>query len=126
MLTEDLEVQEICINCNQICHMENIPQRDIEKVKNLVKKYNDILLNSMSIALAEDLINLIVVNGDDKDFELLDLVKNKHKFRILVSNEFLKLNSNSVLDDLKTMTDETDFKMVRNKNNKSNQQRLKL
>ena len=99
---------------------------DIEKVKALLCKYNDILLNSMSIALSEDLINLIVVNGDDKDFELLNLVKDKSTFRSFVTNEFLKLNSNSVLGDLKTMDDEIDFKMVRNKNKKSVQKRLDL
>ena len=65
-----------------------------EKVKSLLVKYNDILLNSMSIALTEDLINLIVVNGEDKDFELLELVKDKASFRAFVTNEFLKLNSN--------------------------------
>lgn len=99
-------------------------EREIEKVRSLLVKYNDILLNSMSIALTEDLINLIVVNGDDKDFELIELVKNKGEFRAFVTNEFLKLNSKSVLDDLKNMSDDIDFKMIRNKNKKSGQRRL--
>jgi hypothetical protein len=38
------------------------------KLKLLIKKYNEILLYSVSIAVTEDLINLIIVNGDDKDF----------------------------------------------------------
>lgn len=106
--------------------MEEKQQQDSIRIKNLVKKYNAILLNSMSIALAEDLINLIVVNGEDKEFELLNMVKDKASFRAFVTSEFLKLNSNSVLDDLKTMTDEVDFKMIRKKNIKSNQKRLDL
>ena len=101
-------------------------QEHIIRVRNLVKKYNDILLNSMSIALAEDLINLIVVNEEDKGFELSELVKDKNTFRACVTAEFLKLNSNSVLDDLKTMNDDLDFKMIRNKNRESSQKRLKL
>lgn len=97
---------------------------EAKKIKQLLIKYNDILLNSMSIALSEDLINLIVVNVEDKDFELVDLVKDKSKFRAMVTTEFLKLNSNSVLDDLKLMEDEPAFKMVKNKNQKSSQKRL--
>ena len=100
--------------------------QEFKRVKSLLKKYNDILLNSMSIALSEDLINLIVVNGDDKDFELLELVKDKQKFRALVTTEFLKLNSNSVLDDLKLMDDNSPFKMVKKKNLKNNQRTLDL
>lgn len=99
---------------------------EVDKVKSLLKKYNDILLNSMSIALSEDLINLIVVNGDDKDFELLELVKDKQKFRALVATEFLKLNSNSVLDDLKLMEDDYPFQMIKNKNQKNIQKRLEF
>lgn len=98
--------------------------KESEKIKSLLKKYNDILLNSMSIALSEDLINLIVVNGDDKDFELLELVKDKQKFRALVTTEFLKLNSNSVLDDMKLMDDDSPFQMIKNKNQKNIQKRL--
>tara|TARA_B100000674_G_scaffold465424_1_gene448350 strand:+ start:9574 stop:9876 length:303 start_codon:yes stop_codon:yes gene_type:complete len=97
---------------------------NVQKVKKLIEKNNDILLNSMSIALSEDLINLIVVNGDDKDFELLELVKDKQKFRALVVTEFLKLNSNSVLDDLKLMDDDSPFQMIKNKNQKNTQKRL--
>ena len=43
------------------------------KLKLLVQKYNDILLVSMKLAVAEDLINLIILNGDDKEFHLSNL-----------------------------------------------------
>ena len=100
-------------------------EKDAERIKLLLKKYNEILLNSMSIALSEDLINLIVVNGEDKDFELLDLIKDKNKFRALVTSEFLRLNSqNTVLNDLKEMKDEPEIKMIRNKNTRSRQKRI--
>lgn len=78
----------------------------------------------MSIALAEDLINLIVVNGEDKNFEVLDFVKDKTKFRAFVTNEFLKLNSGSVLDELKTMEDAFESKMTTKKNLKSGVKKL--
>ncbi len=100
-------------------------EKDAERIKLLLKKYNEILLNSMSIALSEDLINLIAVNGEDKDFELLDLIKDKNKFRALVTSEFLRLNSqNTVLNDLKEMKDEPEIKMIRNKNTRSGQRRI--
>lgn len=101
-------------------------QKELEIVKDLIKKYNDVLMNSMSIALAEDLVNLIVVNGEDKDFKLLDLVKDKTNFRLLVANEFLKLNSNSVLSDLRLMEDEFEFSMVKKKNQKSSQKKFEF
>lgn len=101
-------------------------QKELDIVKNLIKKYNDVLMNSMSIALAEDLVNLIVVNGEDKDFKLLDLVKDKTNFRLLVANEFLKLNSNSVLSDLRLMEDEFEFSMVKKKNQKSSQKKFEF
>ncbi len=103
---------------------ESIIMDEVKKIKALVEKYNPILLNSMSIALSEDLINLIVVNGDDKDFELLELVKDKQNFRAFITTEFLKLNSNSVLDDLKLMDDDSPFQMIKNKNQKNTQKRL--
>ena len=100
-------------------------EKDLDQIKLLLKKYNEILLNSMSIALSEDLINLIVVNSEDKDFELLDLIKDKNKFRTLVTSEFLRLNSqNTVLNDLKEMKDEPEIKMIRNKNTRSSQKRI--
>ena len=45
--------------------------QEIDKVKELLQKYNDILVHSMSIALTEDFINLIVVNSDDVNIKVL-------------------------------------------------------
>jgi hypothetical protein len=44
-----------------------------EKIKNLLEKYNDILLVSMRLAVAEDFIGLVILNKDDTDFELSKL-----------------------------------------------------
>ena len=85
--------------------------KEVETIKALVKKYNDVLLNSMSIAVTEDLVNLIVVNNEDSGFELSKMVKQKAYFKQLVTTEFLKINANSVLDDLKNMDDEFISKM---------------
>lgn len=73
----------------------------------------------MSNALSEDLIILIVVNGEDKEFALQNLVKDKTAFRTFVTKEFFKYNSNSVLDDLRIMDDSLDLKMLNDKNKKS-------
>ena len=45
------------------------------KIKGLLSKYNDILLVSMKLAVAEDFTNLVILNQDDKDFELSNLLK---------------------------------------------------
>lgn len=74
-----------------------------KKIKDLLEQYNDILLVSMRLAIAEDFINLIIVNRDDTDFELSDLLKDKDAFSAYVMKEFLKQNSSSVVDQLKTM-----------------------
>ena len=37
-----------------------------EKIKELLIKYNDVLLISMKLAVAEDFTNLLIVNKDDK------------------------------------------------------------
>lgn len=76
-----------------------------QKIKELINKYNDILLNSMRLAIAEDFINLMLLNRDDSAFELKDLMQNKNEFYNSVMKEFLKKNSSSVLDELKTMED---------------------
>ena len=73
------------------------------KLKELLEKYNDILLVSMRLAIAEDLVNLIIANKDDTDFELSDLMKNKEDLSNFVIREFLKQNSSSVINDLRTM-----------------------
>jgi hypothetical protein len=100
--------------------------KEVETIKALVKKYNDVLLNSMSIAVTEDLVNLIVVNNEDEGFELSEMVKQKANFKQLVTSEFLKINANSVLDDLKNMDDEFISKMSLRKKEKGFQKRLDL
>ena len=73
------------------------------KIKNLLEKYNDILLVSMRLAVTEDFVNLVIVNGDDTDFELRELINKKEAFSNYVLKEFLKQNSSSVVSDLKLM-----------------------
>ena len=74
-----------------------------KKIRNLLEQYNDILLVSMRLAIAEDFINLVIINKDDKDFELSELLQNKEAFSNYVMREFLKQNSSSVVDKLKGM-----------------------
>ena len=100
--------------------------QEIDKVKELLQKYNDILVHSMSIALTEDFINLIVVNSDDVNFELQELTKDKSAFRVLITKEFLKLNSGSVLSELKTMEEGFTYNMEKRKNLKSSQKKLNI
>ncbi|MFT4899923.1 MAG: hypothetical protein ACI9U0_001723 [Flavobacteriales bacterium] len=83
-------------------------------------------MHSMSIALTEDFINLIVVNSDDVNFELQELTKDKSAFRVLITKEFLKLNSGSVMSELKTMDEGFTSNMEKKKNLKSSQKKLKL
>ena len=73
------------------------------KIKQLIGKYNDILLISMRLAVAEDFTNLIVLNHDDSEFELVNLLKNKDQFNAFVFKEFIKNNSSSVIEELKKM-----------------------
>ena len=77
------------------------------KLKLLVQKYNDILLVSMKLAVAEDLINLIILNGDDKEFHLSNLLQEKDQLSTFIMKEFLNQNSSSVMNDLKIMEDPT-------------------
>ena len=74
-----------------------------KKIKDLIIKYNDILLVSMRLAIAEDFVNLMLLNRDDTDFLLKDLFNNKEEFNKLIVKEFLKRNSSSVTQELKTM-----------------------
>lgn len=74
-----------------------------KKIKSLIDKYNDILLISMRLAIAEDFVNLIVLNREDSTFELSDLLHDKEQFNTLVLKEFLKKNSSSVIGELKNM-----------------------
>lgn len=78
------------------------PQQE-NKLKELVDKYNDILLVSMKLAIAEDLINLMVLNRDDSEFVMKDLFENKEDFYNIIMKEFFIKNSSSVVQELKTM-----------------------
>ena len=76
-----------------------------QKIKNLIDKYNYILLNSMRLAVAEDFINLTILNRDDQDFELNEFLQNKEQYYNYILKEFLKKNSSSVVDELRNMED---------------------
>lgn len=80
------------------------PQQE-KKVRELVEKYNDVLLHSMRLAVAEDLINLMILNKEDSDFELKELLNDKTSFYNLILKEFLKKNSSSVINELRDMDD---------------------
>ena len=74
-----------------------------QKIKDLITKYNDILLVSMRLAIAEDFVNLMLLNRDDSEFILKDLFQNKEEFNKLIMKEFLKKNSSTVVQELKFM-----------------------
>ena len=74
-----------------------------QKIKELITKYNDILLVSMRLAIAEDFVNLMLLNRDDSEFILKDLFQNKEEFNKLIMKEFLKKNSSTVVQELKSM-----------------------
>lgn len=78
-----------------------------QKIVALVDKYNDVLLHSMRLAIAEDLINLMLLNRDDREFELKDLLQDKDVFYQFILKEFLKKNSSSVVNELRSMEDPT-------------------
>lgn len=90
------------------------------KLKALIKKYNLVLKESMEIALMEDLFNLIIVNADDKDFELKDMLLNKDDLKSFIIKEFIRLNNKPITSQLKNM-EEIKLKLVKN-----NQQKLNL
>lgn len=90
-----------------------------EQIDVLLEKYNAILLYSMSIAIAEDFINLIIVNNDDSNFKLNHLMKDKTEFRKYVTSKFLKYNSSSLSLELSKM-DEIKFDLNPKKKPKSN------
>jgi len=75
------------------------------KISELIEKYNAVLLNSMRLAVAEDFINLIVLNRDDSDFELTEFLKDKEHYYQFILKEFLRLNSSSVTSELRKMED---------------------
>jgi hypothetical protein len=74
-----------------------------QKIKSLLEKYNDVLLVSMKLAVTEDFVNLLIVNGDDSDFELKDLIQEKGAFSTYVMKEFMKQNSSNIVSKLKHM-----------------------
>jgi hypothetical protein len=78
-------------------------QQQETKIRELVDKYNDILLVSMKLAIAEDLINLMVLNRDDSEFVMKDLFENKEEFYNIIMKEFFTKNSSSVIKELKHM-----------------------
>jgi len=90
------------------------------KLKSLITKYNPILRESIQNALTEDLFNLIIVNGDDKDFELKNILSNKEVLKEFVMREFIQLNNQPITAELKNM-DEIKISLI-----KSKQSKLKL
>jgi hypothetical protein len=76
-----------------------------EKIKSLLEKYNDILLVSMRLSVAEDFTGLVILNKDDTDFELSSLLQNKEGFSNYIMKEFLKQNSNPVTSKLGEMAE---------------------
>ncbi len=76
------------------------------KISELIEKYNDILMHSMRLAIAEDFINLIVLNRDDADFELTEFLNDKEQYYQFILKEFLRLNSSSVASELRKMEDQ--------------------
>ncbi|PWL32663.1 MAG: hypothetical protein DCO96_03710 [Fluviicola sp. XM-24bin1] len=76
------------------------------KVNELLEKYNDILLVSMRLAVAEDFVNLIIQNKDDTDFSLSNLLEDKQALSDYIMREFLKQNSSSVIGELSKMEEQ--------------------
>ena len=72
-----------------------------EKITELIRKYNDILLISMRLAVAEDFLNLLILNRDDQDFELNDLLDKKEELTNHIMKQFLKFNSSPILEELR-------------------------
>ena len=68
----------------------------------------------MRNAVSEDLVNLTIVNGDDKEFELQEIISRKAEFKAFVFKEFIRLNSNSVTSELSEM-DEVKLSINKNK-----------
>jgi tyrosine-protein phosphatase YwqE len=57
----------------------------------------------MKLAIAEDLINLMILNRDDSEFVMKDLFENKEEFYNIIMKEFFTKNSSSVIQELKHM-----------------------
>ena len=82
---------------------QGMTENQQEKIKTLLEKYNDILLVSMRLAVAEDFTGLVILNRDDTDFELSELLQNKNEFSNYILKEFLKNNSNPITSELGKM-----------------------
>jgi hypothetical protein len=72
-----------------------------EKITDLIRKYNDILLISMRLAVAEDFVNLLILNREDREFELSELLANKEELSNHIMKQFLKFNSSPILEELR-------------------------
>jgi len=94
--------------------MKDTEQR---KIKALIKKYNPILKESIKNALTEDLFNLIIVNGEDKGFELKELLREKDILKTYIMLEFIRLNNRPITSELKNMK-EIKINLVRSKQGK--------
>ena len=75
----------------------NDNQKDL--IRELIFKYDSILLESMKIALFEDLKRLMISNREDKNFLLKDIIYTEELKNYIV-REFLKHNSNQVMANL--------------------------
>ena len=75
-------------------------------IRSLIKKYNNVLIHSMRIALSEDLIGLIIFNRDDTSYELKDFINKKKEFKQFVVKEFFKYNNKTVVSELSGMEEE--------------------
>jgi hypothetical protein len=84
-----------------------------EKLAALVAKYNDVLYESFKITLAEDLVNLIIVNQEDQNFDLRTLMSQKSDFKEFVIREFFKNNYKPVTKNLSKM-EEQKIKLSKN------------
>jgi hypothetical protein len=73
----------------------------------------------MEIALMEDLFNLIIVNADDKDFELKDMLLDKENLKSYIIKEFIRLNNKPITSQLKDM-EEIKLKLIKTKQQKLN------
>jgi hypothetical protein len=56
----------------------------------------------MRLAVAEDFLNLLILNRDDREFELNDLLMNKEELTNHIMKQFLKMNSSPILEDLRS------------------------
>ena len=95
------------------------PQQE-DKITELIRKYNDILLISMRLAVAEDFMNLLILNRDDQEFELNDLLDNKEELTNHIMKQFLKFNSSPILEELRNQPTSTPKMRKKSPNKKWN------